>query len=63
MLPFLEKDLAEFPDAIITRGLKHINELLKASRKNIRFIFYLIQRDDCKSFNIAKDIDPIMQSL
>ncbi len=55
-----KKTIAEFPDAITTRGLKHINELLKASKKNYKiFILYLIQRDDCKSFTIAKDIDPI----
>jgi len=54
-----EKALAEFPDAVTTRGLKHINELLKASKKNYKiFILFLIQRDDCKSFTIAKDIDP-----
>ena len=54
-----EKALAEFPDAVTTRGLKHINELLKASKKNYKiFILYLIQRDDCKLFTIAKDIDP-----
>ncbi len=54
-----EKSIAEFPDAVTTRGLKHINELLKASKKNYKiFILYLIQRDDCKSFTIAKDIDP-----
>tara|TARA_Y100000768_G_scaffold240080_1_gene181862 strand:+ start:2754 stop:3449 length:696 start_codon:yes stop_codon:yes gene_type:complete len=54
-----EKALAEFPDAVTTRGLKHINELIKASRKNYKiYILYLIQRDDCMSFNIAKDIDP-----
>ena len=54
-----KKSLAEFPDAITTRGLKHINELLKASKKGYKiFILYLIQRDDCKSFTIAKDIDP-----
>jgi sugar fermentation stimulation protein A len=54
-----EKALAEFPDAITTRGLKHINELLKASKKNYKvFILYLIQRDDCKTFTIADDIDP-----
>ena len=53
------KKIAEFPDAITTRGLKHINELVKASKKNYKiFILYLIQRDDCKSFTIAKDIDP-----
>ncbi len=54
-----KKALAEFPDAITTRGLKHINELLIASKKNYKiYILYLIQRDDCKSFTIAKDIDP-----
>ena len=54
-----KKSLAEFPDAVTTRGLKHINELLKASKKNYKiFILYLIQRDDCKSFTVAKDIDP-----
>ncbi len=50
--------LAEFPDSITTRGLKHINELKKASKKNYKiFILFLIQRDDCNSFKIAKDID------
>ena len=54
-----KRAIAEFPDAKTTRGLKHINELLKASKKNYKiFIIYLIQRDDCKSFTIAKDIDP-----
>ena len=54
-----EKSLAEFPDTVTARGLKHINELLKASKKNYKiFILYLVQRDDCKSFTVAKDIDP-----
>ncbi len=54
-----KKHLAEFPDAVTTRGLKHIEELEKASKKNYKiYILYLIQRDDCKSFQIAKDIDP-----
>ena len=54
-----KKEIAEFPDAITSRGLKHINELVKASKKNYKiFILFLIQRDDCKSFKIAKDIDP-----
>jgi sugar fermentation stimulation protein A len=51
--------LAEFPDTVTSRGLKHINELIKASEKGFKiFILYLIQRDDCKSFKIAGDIDP-----
>ena len=53
-----KKGLAEFPDAVTTRGLKHINELIKASKKNYKiYIFYLIQRNDCTSFSIARDID------
>jgi len=54
-----KKGLAEFPDAITTRGLKHINELVNAGKKNYKiFILYLIQRNDCETFTIAKDIDP-----
>jgi sugar fermentation stimulation protein A len=50
--------LAEFPDSVTSRGLKHINELIKASKKGYKiYIIYLIQRDDCKLFKIAKDID------
>ena len=53
-----KKGLAEFPDAITSRGLKHINELIKASDKGFKiFILYLIQREDCKFFKIAEDID------
>ena len=54
-----KKGLAEFPDAVTARGLKHINELIKASKKKYKiFILYLIQRNDCKLFTIANDIDP-----
>ena len=53
-----KKKVAEFPDAITSRGLKHINELMKASKKGYKiFILYLIQRNDCNLFTIAKDID------
>jgi sugar fermentation stimulation protein A len=51
--------VAEFPDAVTTRGLKHINELINASKRNYKiYILYLIQRDDCEIFSIASDIDP-----
>ena len=53
-----KRKVAEFPDAITSRGLKHINELMKASKKGYKiFILYLIQRNDCNLFTIAKDID------
>ena len=55
---FRDHKTAEFPDAITSRGLKHINELIKASNMGYKiFILYLIQRNDCKSFKIAEDID------
>ena len=54
-----KKGLAEFPDSVTTRGLKHINELIKANKKKYKiYILYLVQRDDCKTFTIANDIDP-----
>ena len=54
-----KEGVAEFPDAVTTRGLKHINELIKANKKGYKiFILFLIQRDDCSSFSIANDIDP-----
>ena len=53
-----EKNVAEFPDAITSRGLKHLNELIKAKEKGFQvYMLYLIQRNDCKVFKIAKDID------
>ena len=53
-----EKKIAEFPDSITSRGTKHLKELISAKKKGFEsYILYLIQRDDCKSFKIAKDID------
>jgi sugar fermentation stimulation protein A len=50
--------IAEFPDAITSRGTKHLKELINAKKKGFEsYIFYLIQRNDCISFKIAKDID------
>tara|TARA_Y100000590_G_scaffold131086_1_gene149761 strand:- start:8228 stop:8929 length:702 start_codon:yes stop_codon:yes gene_type:complete len=52
------KKIAEFPDAITTRGTKHLNQLISAKNKGYQsFILYLIQREDCDSFTIASDID------
>ena len=54
-----KRSLAEFPDAETLRGLKHIEELIKASKKKFKvYILFVIQRNDCNSFSIAKDIDP-----
>ncbi len=54
----LKKGVAEFPDAITERGSKHLQELQKIKNKKTRAVMlFLIQRDDCKYFQIAKDID------
>tara|TARA_B100000700_G_C15041856_1_gene855683 strand:- start:694 stop:1389 length:696 start_codon:yes stop_codon:yes gene_type:complete len=53
-----KNNIAEFPDAITSRGTKHLKELEVAKKKGYEsYILYLIQREDCKSFKIAKDVD------
>ena len=50
--------IAEFPDAVTSRGTKHLKELITAKKRGYEScMLYLIQRDDCKSFKIAEDID------
>jgi len=52
------KKIAEFPDAITSRGTKHLTELNNVKKKGFQScILYLIQRHDCKAFKIAEDID------
>ena len=56
--------IAEFPDAITSRGAKHIEELIKASKKGYEiYIAFIIQREDCNQFAIARDIDPEYSKL
>ena len=54
-----KKGIAEFPDAITSRGQKHIQELLNANKQGYNiYLLFVIQRDDCNKLKIAKDIDP-----
>ena len=51
--------LAEFPDARTERGTKHLRELADMVREGHRAVmFYLVNRDDCKRFKLAEDVDP-----
>jgi sugar fermentation stimulation protein A len=50
---------AEFPDAVTSRGTKHLIELVNMVKDGKRAVmFYLVQRQDCDGFSIASDIDP-----
>ncbi|MDX2480849.1 MAG: DNA/RNA nuclease SfsA [Desulfuromusa sp.] len=48
-----------FPDAVTTRGQKHLRELLAAKQQGYRaVIFFLVQRAEANEFSPADDIDP-----
>lgn len=56
-------DEAQFPDAVTTRGAKHLRELMDMVDEGHRAVmFYLVQRGDCKSFAPAEHIDPAYAS-
>ena len=49
---------SEFPDAVTTRGSKHIKTLMDAHIKGYEcYVLFLVQIKNCKYFRIAKDID------
>ena len=53
-----EKKIAEFPDAITTRGSKHLKKLSESIKQGYKpFVLFLIQIQDISKFRIAKDID------
>lgn len=54
-----EAGLAEFPDAVTERGVKHLVELSAMVAAGHRAVMlYLIQRADARDFALARDIDP-----
>ena len=57
---FREKDVAEFPDAVTSRGTKHLNMLIKSIKKGYKpYVLFLTQIQNINNFRIAKDIDHI----
>lgn len=53
---------AEFPDAVTSRGAKHLEELADMVAAGHRAVMvFLVQRGDCGRFRIAGDIDPAYQ--
>ena len=52
-------ELACFPDAVTTRGQRHLRELLEVHRQGARaVIFFLVQRGEATAFTPADRIDP-----
>ena len=59
-----KNNIAEFPDAVTERGTKHLRELVKAKKKGFDiYLVFIIQREDCKIFKIADDIDKNYKKL
>jgi len=55
---FREDKIAEFPDAITSRGSKHLKTLIEAIKKGYKsYILFLVQIQGMEYFKIAKDID------
>jgi sugar fermentation stimulation protein A len=52
--------LAEFPDSVTERGVKHLAEMSDMVRAGHRAVMvYLIQRGDAKRLAFARDVDPL----
>ena len=52
------ENLAEFPDAVTTRGSKHLINLIDSIKKNYKpYVLFLTQIQGINNFRIAKDID------
>jgi sugar fermentation stimulation protein A len=55
---FRDKKTAEFPDAITSRGSKHLLALIDAIKKGYKsYLLFLVQIQNMEKFKIAKDID------
>lgn len=56
----VEDGIAYFPDAVTSRGTKHLNELMNVAANGDRAVmFYLVQRGDARAFRPAAEIDAV----
>jgi sugar fermentation stimulation protein A len=55
---FRDKNTAEFPDAVTSRGSKHLLALIDAIKKGYKsYLIFLVQIQNMEKFKIASDID------
>ena len=55
---FRDKKTSEFPDAVTSRGSKHLLTLTDATKKGYKaYLLFLVQIQNMENFKIAKDID------
>ena len=55
---FRDKKTSEFPDAVTSRGSKHLLTLIDATNKGYKtYLLFLVQIQNMENFKIAKDID------
>ena len=53
-----KEKIAEFPDAVTSRGSKHLKTLIEATKKGYKtYLLFLVQIQGVTDFKIAKDID------
>jgi len=53
-----DNNVAEFPDAVTSRGSKHLKMLINSIKKGYKpYVLFLTQIQDINKFRIAKDID------
>ena len=58
-VPLVKGEKALFPDAVTTRGQKHLRELMQVVQAGGRgVIFFVVQREDAHTFGAADSIDP-----
>lgn len=56
---YAEGEVALFPDAVTTRGQKHLQELMALKRQGYGAeLLFVVQREDCRRFQPADAIDP-----
>lgn len=56
--------VARFPDAVTTRGAKHLRELMRLKAQGVdAAMVYIVQRGDAEAFGPAAGIDPVYAEL